>query len=262
MIGVVWKKESLEILQGKSKSAKRCRYVWIFQSIFVLIILLNQIFVVAPQQLQAEYLNNQEIFRDYYLPYILFFPYTFILHIFVAVPFGIVSIYKAFQDYNQSLQITTTLNYRLKTIEKNINLFEHNQDSIIPIINQNFTKYSWLFIKNIVTYKSILIIIEILRLFEVNYGFKTMLASGQKWTIFTYFLTFICCFFIIFWNLSHYQQVLTNTSYCLSKLQADTSKFESENNVFQVVKKIISCQFDVYLIVILVILNILNLLAG
>ncbi len=262
MIGVVWKKESLEILQGKSKSAKRCRYVWIFQSIFVLIILLNQIFVVAPQQLQAEYLNNQEIFRDYYLPYILFFPYTFILHIFVAVPFGIVSIYKAFQDYNQSLQITTTLNYRLKTIEKNINLFEHNKDSIIAIINQNFTKYSWLFIKNIVTYKSILIIIEILRLFEVNYGFKTMLASGQKWTIFTYFLTFICCFFIIVWNLSHYQQVLTNTSYCLSKFQADTSKFESENNVFQVVKKIISCQFDVYLIVILVILNILNLFAG
>ncbi|MDY6898869.1 MAG: hypothetical protein SWZ49_12435, partial [Cyanobacteriota bacterium] len=219
-------------------------------------------FIVAPQQLQAEYLNNQETFRNYYLPYILFFPYTFILHIFVAVPFGIVSIYTAFQDYNQSLQITTKLNYRLKTIEKNINLFEHNKDCIIKIINQNYTKYSWLFIKNIVPYKSILIIIEILRLFEVNYGFKTMLASGQRWTIFTYFLTFICCFFIIIWNLSHYQQVLTNTSYCLSKLQADTSKFEAENNVFRVVKKIISCQFDVYLIVALVILNVLNFFAG
>ncbi|MEO0841855.1 MAG: AAA-like domain-containing protein [Cyanobacteria bacterium J06643_5] len=259
MIGVVWRKEFFEILLGKSKSAKRCRYVWVFHSAIVLGILLNQIFIVAPQQLQAEYLNQQQSFRDYYLPYILFFPYTFILHILVAVPFGIVSIYTAFQDYNQSLQITTKLNYRLKTIEKNINLFGQNKDSIINIIKQNHTKYSWLFIKNIVPYKTILIIIEVLRLFEVNYGFKTMLASGQRWTIFTYFLTFICCFFIIIWNLSHYQQVLTNTSYCLSKLQADTSKFEADNNVFQVVKKIITCQFDVYLIVALVILNVLNL---
>ncbi|MCJ8279628.1 MAG: hypothetical protein MJK14_06765 [Rivularia sp. ALOHA_DT_140] len=259
IIGVVWKKESLEILSSQSKSAKRSRFIGIFASIIVLIIIVNQIFIVAPQKLQAEYGNNHQNFRDYYLPYILFFPYTFISHVIAAVPFGIVSIYTAFQDYNQSLQTTIKLNYSLKEIEKNINLFEHSKDSIIAIIKQNYTKYSWLFIQNILPYQSILIIMEVLRLFELNYGFKTMLASGQRWTIFTYFLTFICCLLIIVWNLSHYQQALTNTSYCLSKLQADTSKFEADNSVFQVLKKIVYCQFNIYLIIALIILNILNI---
>lgn len=256
IVGIVWRKETLDILQSQSKSAKICRFVGIFASTLVFLILINQLFIVAPERLQAEYGNNHQNFRDYYLPYILFFPYTFILHVIVAVPFGIISIYTAFQDYNQSLQTTIKLNYRLKEIENNINLFERNTYPIITTIKQNYTKYSWLFINNIAPYKSLLIIIEFLRIFEVQYGLKTMLPSGQRWTIFAYFLSLICCFVIIIWNFSLYQQAFTKTSYCLSKLQTDTSQFELENSVFKILLKIINYQFNIYLIIILLIFNV------
>lgn len=262
MMGVVWRKQTLEVLYSQSKSAKISRFIAFVVTIIVILIISNQLFVVAPQQLQAELGNTAQSFNKYYLPYILLSPYSFILHLLVAVPFGIVSIYTAFQDYNKSLQTTLKLNYRLKLIENNIHLFENNTHSIVTTITQNYTKYSWIFINSIAPYKTMLIIVEILRLFEAKYGLKTMLPSGQRWTIFTYFLTFICCFFIILWNLSHYQQVLTKTSYCLLKLQADTDKFESENNVFQLLKKIINYQFDIYLIIVLIILNILNLFSN
>lgn len=262
IVGIVWRKESLEILHSQSKSAKISRFIVIFASIFVLSSIIHQLFIVAPQQLKAEYGDNYRNFRDYYLPYILFFPYSFILNIVVALPFSILSIYTAFQDYNQSLQTTIKLNYRLKLIETNINLFEHNPEPPIATIKQNYTKYSWFFINNIAPYKSLLIIIEILRLFEVKFGLNTMLASGQRRAVFTYFIIFTGCFVIILWNLSHYQQALTKTSYCLSKLEADTSKFEAENSVFKVLLKIIHSQFNIYLIVILLILNFLTIFAS
>ena len=77
--------------------------------------------------------------------------------------------------------------------------------------------------------------------------------------VLTYFISLSSCLVIIVWNFSLYQQALTKTSYCLSKLQANTSQFEADNNVLKVLLKIIRCQFNIYLMVILFIFNVLTI---
>ena len=258
IIGVVWKKQALEVLESQSKSAKLCRFAAISLSIFIFLLFLNSFFIALPKQL-CEHENTHQKFRDCYLPYILYLPYSFINYFFLAISFCIISIYTAFQDYNQCLKTTIKLNYRLKEIEKNCQIFQQATSKIINIINQNHTKYTWSFINKITPYISLLIIIETIRNFETKLGFEAMSPSGEKWMVLTYFISLSSCLIIIVWNFSLYQQALTKTSYCLSKLQADTSKFEADNNVLKVLLKIIRCQFNICLIIILFIFNVLTI---
>ncbi len=258
LVGIVWRKEAIEILRSQAKSAKIYRFAAISLSIFIFTFLLYHLIFSLPYQISG-YENSNQKFRDYHLPIILYFPCSFILYFFVAVPFCFVSVYAAFQAYNQSLKRTIKLNYRLKEIENNFNILQEKTYCIINIINRNYTRYTWGFINDIAPYVSILIIIEIVRNFEFRYGLETMSTSGQKWTILTYLVSLSSCLVIIVWNFSLYQQALTKTSYCLSKLQANTNKFEADNNLFKVLLKIIRCQFNTYLMVILFIFNILTI---
>lgn len=261
LVGIVWRKEVLEILQSQSKSAKLYRFTAIFLSIFMSSFFLYHLIYALPQQTSGYEHSNQK-FRDYYLPTILYFPYAFIIYFCVALPFCFVSVYAAFQAYNQSLKRTIKLNYRLKEIEKNFNILQDKTSHIVKIINRNYTRYTWGFINDVAPYISILIIIEIVRNFEFRYGLETMTPSGQRWMGLTYFVSLSSCLVIIMWNFSLYQQALTKTSYCLSKLQADTIKFEADNNVLKVLLKIIRCQFNICLMVILFIFNVITIFSS
>jgi hypothetical protein len=261
LVGIVWRKEAVELLQSKAKAVKIYRFVAICLSIFTFSCLLYHLIYALPQQISG-YEHSVHKFKDYYLPIILYFPCSFILYFFVAVPFCFVSVYAAFQTYNQSLKKTIKLNYRLKEIEKNFNILQDKTSQVVKIINRNYTKYTWGFIHDIAPYISILIIIEIVRNFEFRYGLQTMSSSGQKWTILTYLISLSSCLVIIVWNFSLYQQALTKTSYCLAKLQVDTAKFEADNNVLTVLLKIFRCQFNICLIVILFFFNILTIFTG
>lgn len=258
LVGIVWRKEALEVLRSKSKSVKKYRFTAICLSSFIFSFLLYHLIFLLPQQISGYEYSNEK-FRDYYLPIILYFPCSFVLYFCVAVPFFFVSVYAAFQAYNQSLKRTIKLNYRLKEIEENFNILQDKTSEVVKTINRNYTKYTWGFINDIAPYITLLIIIEIIRNFEFRYGLETMSYSGQKWTILAYLVSLSSCLIIIVWNFSLYQQALTKTSYCLSKLQADTSKFEADNNVLKVLLKIIRCQFNICLIIILFIFNVLTI---
>lgn len=253
-IGMVWQKEALELLKDSQLPIKQWRRGIMMVGIVVLFLSLYYHAIAAPLHLKEiaiakHYPNQYGDFRAYFLPYLLYLPYTLINYNVLALGWVAVSLYGAIKDLSKNLLRTQHLQEKLTDIESYFqykSFIERNQ--IEDMVEREFTKFSINFITMVSRYTILFLSIAIIVFFEYNWGLKTLSDTAQQLMIFTYVINAFALIMVL-WGFSHYHTAFRKASICLFNLQCHSPEFESKHNIIQLLNKIINSHFNLYLLI-------------
>ncbi|MGB7442852.1 MAG: AAA-like domain-containing protein [Coleofasciculaceae cyanobacterium] len=252
LVYFVWKKETTEIIQSQSQKAKLFHYAAIGFSILTLYIVLRHNIDDGPIELQEKYGDNPETnFQEYYLPSILYLPYSLILHLLIGVPFGIVSIYAATGTLTDNFQEVKRIRKKARELVNN-SLISKELKQIS--IKKLFARYIFKFINIISPYTNLFLGAGVIHFFETEYGRQTLTEVGQEMVSLHYVLSF-SAILIILGGFAQYQKAFKETSQHLFRLDADYSKFIAENNILVLLRRIIVSNVNLILLIVLLLLN-------
>jgi hypothetical protein len=258
-IGMVWKKEALELVQSSQLPIKRWRLGILMVGILVFFLSLYYHAIAAPLHLkeiaiEKQYPNQYGEFRAYFLPYLLYFPYTLINYNILALGWVSISIYGAIKDLSKNFLRTQYLQKRLEDIESYFQYKSFIEKNLIEeMVEREFIKFSLNFITMVSRYTILCLSIAVIVLFEYNWGLKTLSDTAQQLMIFTYVFNAFALIMVL-WGFSHYHTAFRKASICLFNLQCAHAKFEAKHNIIQLLKKIINSHFNLYLLIAIVVI--------
>ncbi len=118
LVFILWRSRAIAFFTSKTSKAKRFRRVALTIFSLILVISLYHNLYNGPQALLTAHqqdtsaalmqlgLPASDPFREYFLPSFFYTPYSLALHLFIAVPFSLISIFAATEDYSASLDDT------------------------------------------------------------------------------------------------------------------------------------------------------------
>ncbi|MBT9311096.1 AAA-like domain-containing protein [Leptothoe kymatousa] len=265
MMDLRWKDQADDLRQSKSKKAKFFR--WAILAIFICLFaaLAWHNFFNAPQYLQAKYpsidqqLNDPfDRFKEYQLPSIVYIAYGFIVYVPIALKFTVISVYAVTNDLTKNWQNNTKLK---SNIAKVINTYSTIPNRLKQKTVRNlFAQYFLVFINIISPYTTLFIWVEAIRIFEDRVGLMTYTPDAQSFQKITYFFS-ASVLGILFVSLSQYLKALKTSSDALLRLQDEnTSKFRTDNGLFQLLGRLIGSNVSFLLLFLIVLSNFLNVI--
>lgn len=245
-IGIVWRKEVAEFLQSNRVLAKRWRRLFLVIGICIFIFSLYYHLWIGPSTLQEKYPANSDSFRSYFLPYLVYFPYTLVNYNILALVWVTASSYGAFNDLNKSLSRTNQLGENLSSIEAIYETSTFNTNhSVEEIVEREFSKFSTNFVTLISRYTILFLSISVILLFEILWGASTLTDQGQSLMVLTYGFS-ILALVISLWLFYHYHVAFWKSSICLLNLHCNYEAFESKHNLSQLLRRILNSHFNLY----------------
>ncbi|NEQ11445.1 MAG: hypothetical protein F6K37_37820, partial [Moorea sp. SIO4E2] len=248
LLGIVWREEARELVRGSRLSIKRWQRGIVVVGISIFITSFIYHLLIGPLTLQREYPHYNELFSNFWSPYILYLPYTIINYNIFALAWVFISLYGAVQDLKQNLARTIFLQERLTQIQ---NYFENkplNTSFVEDMVQREFKQFSLKFISTISRYTVLFLCIGIIVLFEHNWGLKTLSDAAQRYQILVYVFN-IMPLAMILWGFSHYHAAFRKASLCLFCLNCDYNKFERENGISALLTNILNSHFNLYVII-------------
>lgn len=245
-IGIVWKNETFELLKGNGELTRKWRKAFTIIGIFVFTSSLFYHLFIGPQALQERYPGYAEEFKTYYLPYILYLPYTLINYNFLALLWVAVSSYGAVKDLTKNLTKTNSFIEKLVYIEELYKGKLSVDNSLIEeIVQKEFTKFSTNLITLISRYTILFISIGFIALFEIHWGMSTLSEKAKNLMMITYVFN-IMAIIIILWVFYHYHVAFRKASICLYNLNCNDIEFENKNSFPALLKRILNSHFNLY----------------
>ncbi|WP_254564881.1 CHAT domain-containing protein [Oscillatoria sp. HE19RPO] len=203
----------------------------------------------GPNTLYGKYqleFPKTDIFSSYYLPYLLYLPYSTInfgLAVWIFAGAGYAAIKDLLLLRSQSLNIKYQIESLGKSLMKNEAMGEH----IIEI----FQKYCYDLIYLIKRYTSLFSGLATVVLFQTSihkfYTGQNILSEAAKAWFWIGVIVVAIVLMIIFWGFYHYETVFQETSHGLSKFKVNYQDFETQHNSWNVVKRICRANLSIYL---------------
>ncbi len=271
LVFFIWRTSAVNLLRSKTPKAKRFRMLSLAIFTLVFVASLYHNLYAGPHALLAAHkaigpiealefsLQEHNWDREYFWPSYFYTPYSLSLHFLVAVPFCLVSVFAATEDYSSSFDSTIDLIHRIDAIKKNRHVIARQITQISSLIYQSFNRYAIEFISLVTPYTTMFLGIEIIRTFEFSVGLQTLTEPGQDWLFITYSYSLVSAL-VILWMFTHYQRALSATYKTLSQLGYEHSKFLAENNIFKLLLKLASLNINLVFLAIIVVFNIIRAL--
>lgn len=246
-IGLVWRKEAVELVRGTQAIVKRWRRTFVSIGIVVFGLSLYYHLWLGPVTLSSEYRVTNQVFITCFIPYLLFLPYTLVNYNLLALSWVAVSSYGAVKDLNKNLIRTHQFGEKLIYLEEMYESRPHqNNDFIIATVEKEFAKFSTNLITLISRYTVLLLALCISVIFETLWGANTLADNAKNFMILTYSLSTLALVFI-FWVFYHYHIALRKASIFLFNHNFNYSDFEVENSFKSLIKRILSSHLNLYL---------------
>jgi hypothetical protein len=247
LLGVVWREEARELVRGSRRSIKRWQRGIVIVGISIFITSLIYHSLIGPFNLQRDYPNYTEFFKDFWLPYLVYLPYTIINYNIFALAWVSISLYGAVQDLKQNLARTNYLQERFTQIQDYFEDKLFDTSFVGNMVWQEFQQFSLNFMSMISRYTILFLCIGIIVLFESNWGLKTLADVAKQYQIFAYLFN-VMPLAMILWGFSHYHAAFRKASLCLFCLHCDYKKFERENGISELLRNILNSHFNLYVV--------------
>ncbi|NET05626.1 MAG: hypothetical protein F6K16_13150 [Symploca sp. SIO2B6] len=259
MIYFVWRAKTIEL--WKASSQKAVLFRWIAMALFILMLILSAFkdFVAVPNSLREKYpieISIDNDFIEYTLPSIVYFPYSCIIYLIIAVPFTLVSVYAITDDLRNNWN--RTIKFR-RNIQELLNKY-----SAIPkrlkskSIRNRFSKYTLIFFNVASPYSTIFLGAQVLWLFESRFGMDTLTASGQNLGLFTYSFSFIVTVIFILLFIQYQRALSIAVNALMYAEDEQVMDFRKHNQVSQLLARIIGSNINLILLGVLLILTVAN----
>ncbi|MEO0985382.1 MAG: AAA-like domain-containing protein [Cyanobacteria bacterium J06639_14] len=246
-VGIVWRKEAYELIQSQQSIVKRWRRTFSIIGIVVFVFSLFYHLQLGPSALQVDYPISSYTFRDYYLPYLIYLPYTLINYNVLALIWVAVSSYGAFKDLNRSLLRTNQFSETVRSLEDvNTTLDQERTLAIEGLIDREFNKFSTNFISLVSRYTILLLFVCIITFFETTWGVVTLSDKAEDFMVLTYGFS-LSALIMMLWVFYHYHIAFRKASICLFNLHCDYGSFESRHSFDKLFRRIFNSHFNLYL---------------
>lgn len=232
--------ETIQFIQDKRFYLRR-RTTFAVGLIFLLMLLFHHLWYGPHQLLGNKQVTADEYFHQYLLPYLWYFPYSFINFIVIGIPLSGLSIHVVIQDCNK-------LSIKLKKYQKYLHQITNKiKKASVPAsiadkheITQQLKQIYWDFSEKIKRPMNLLLGIVILIYFDATFSRSTLSNSAYLWTqLFCIFGFLTPAIVLILWGLVAYQKNLGETLGILFNLNFDDTDIESQYNTFNLLKKIL-----------------------
>jgi len=261
-IGVVWRKEAYELLQSQQIIAKRWRRTFSVVGGIVFALSLYYHLYLAPVTLQASYrVSSEMFFRQCFVPYAVYLPYTLVNYNVVALAWVAVSSYGAFKDVNKSLLRTHQFGEKLRSLAEMTDLrslqnahehtaHEHsrqnNRAAIEHFIDREFNLFSTNFISLVSRYTVLLLSICVVTSFETFWGLETFSDKAKDFITVVYSCSLLA-FLMMLWVFYHYHIAFRKASICLFNQHCNHERFEARYSFAKLFGRLLSAHFNLYL---------------
>ncbi|MBD2458341.1 hypothetical protein H6G80_30275 [Nostoc sp. FACHB-87] len=200
---------------------------------------------VSPPQMPPDWyklteprLHRGEVgyFERYQLPYLWYFPYSFVNIICFGAPALTVGLYASVKK----LVAVHKAKGNLLIAFQNANLNPDTKE-----IYRQFELFCINFIEIFSSYSVLCLILAVLVAFEYRIAYKTQSLYGVLWTWFGYTLAF-SDLLAIFLAFSYYEDAFQQGSRQLVEMGEDVSEFESKNGVLRILNRILIRHLSLY----------------
>ena len=245
-IGLIWRKEAVELARGTQAIVKRWRRTFLSVGITVFSLSLYYHLWLGPVTLSIKYSVTNQVFRQCFLPYLLYLPYTLVSYNILALSWVAVSSYGAVKDLNKNLIRTYQFSEKLIYLEEiQENQQYQNSDFVVKTVEKEFTKFSTNLITLISRYTVLLLALCIMAIFETLWGANTLANSAQHFMILTYTLSTLALM-LIFWVFYHYHVAFRRASIFLFNHNYNYNAFEVKNSFISLIKRILMSHLNLY----------------
>lgn len=245
-IGLIWRREAVELVRGTQAIVKRWRRTFLSVGIAVLGLSLYYHLWLGPLTLSTDYGVTQQVFRQCFVPYLLYLPYTLVSYNLLALSWVAVSSYGAVKDLNKNLIRTHQFGEKLVYLEEIQETQQHqNSEFIIKTVEKEFAKFSTNLITLISRYTVLLLALCIMAIFETLWGANTLAESARHFMILTYSLSTLALM-LIFWVFYHYHVALRRASIFLFNQNLNYDAFEIKNSFTSLIKRILISHLNLY----------------
>lgn len=266
-IGVVWRKETYELLQSQQMIAKRWRRTFTVVGGIIFFLSLYYHLYLAPVTLQADYGASSEIFfRQCFLPYVVYLPYTLVNYNVIALAWVAVSSYGAFKDLNKSLLRTHRFSEKLSSLAEITDVrslpasyhnspyqnspYEYSQQNnhatLEHFVDREFNRFSTNFISLVSRYTVLLLAICVITSFETFWGLETFSDRAKDFMMVVYGCS-LPAFVMILWVFYHYHIAFRKASICLFNRHCNHEHFEARYSFAKLFGRILRTHFNLYL---------------
>jgi hypothetical protein len=182
-------------------------------------------------------LGESGYFENYQLPYLIYFPYSFINFLIFGLPAVIVGAYASIKN------ILIIRDYNKKLIDTLNTMSENAKPEDIKL---GFVRFCLNFINIMGEYSGLFLTLTVLLVFEDRYGKYTQSQAGLFWTWTAYFLisaSLLC----IFSGFTYYSDGFKRCSQYLLEKKVDPNDFQNENGVAKIFSQILNRHLSLYL---------------
>ncbi|AUT03898.1 hypothetical protein CLI64_27860 [Nostoc sp. CENA543] len=230
--------ETIQFILDKRFYLRR-RTTFVVGLIFLFMLLFHHLWYGPHQLLGNNQVSAQEYFQQYLLPYLWYFPYSFINFIIIGIPLSGLSIHVVIQDCNKlSIKLKKYKTYlnnitnKIKQAPTTANIADKNE------IIQQLKQIYWDFHEKLQRPISLLLGIVILIYFDATFSRSTLSNSAYLWTqLFCIFGFMTPAIVLILWGLLAYQKNLVETLGVLFKLNFDFAEVETQYDTLNLLKK-------------------------
>ncbi len=260
IIGSDFSQDVIQLIKNKKFYLRR-RITYMMSSLFVIILLFHHLWYGPHNLLGNDHVTNEVYFKQYLLPYILYFPYSFINFIVVGIPLSISSIHVAIEDCRTLIQnlekYRTSLDQIVNKSEK-LSLVHREIDRLITIKLNQVNLDFYVRIK-----RSVNLLLGIMILFDIDNTLarSTFSNGGYIWTqLFCLFGIIIPAVTIVLWGLLAYQKNLEKTIEVLFGLNYDFQEIDKKYNTFKLLQRIFISNLFFRIICLLYLLKIIHII--
>ncbi|AFY48830.1 hypothetical protein Nos7524_3023 [Nostoc sp. PCC 7524] len=232
--------ETIQLILDKKFYLRR-RTTCIVGFVFLLMLLFHHLWYGPHQLLGNNQVTSREYFHQYLLPYLWYFPYSFINFIIIGIPLSGLSIHVVIQDCSKlSIKIKKYHKYLTQVTNKikkaSVPTSVADKNEIIQELKQIY----WDFHEKIQRPINLLLGILILIYFDATFSRSTLSNSAYLWTqLFCIFGFMTPAIVLILWGLLAYQKNLAETIGVLFKLNFDFTEIENQYNTVNLLKKLL-----------------------
>lgn len=183
--------------------------------------------------------HESRYFQIYKIPYLLYFPYSFVNFICLGVPAISVSLYASIKNLSSVSRSKKSLLIEFKNIDTSSN---QNTKEVC----RQFELFCINFIDIIGKYSVLFLIMAVMVIFEYRLGYSTQSLLGKVWTWIGYTLA-SSALLAIFIGFSQYADAFNKCSRTLINMKGEIDEFESSHSVPRILNRILIRHLSLYI---------------
>ncbi len=240
LICSVYHKDFNQLLKSKRFVVRR-RIAYFFELIFLILLLFHHLKNGPEQLLGNNRVSATEYFQQYLLPYIWYFPYSFINFIIIGVPVASLGIHAVIEDCKKlGRRLQKYKNCLDETRNKITKYYPLNPSNIEINIEEDLKLLYLYFIEKLVSHTNLFLWLLFMFFYQETLCISTFSDRAYIWTNLFYTFGFITPMISLFlWGVLEYEKALNQTVKLLMITQRDFSEIENKYNSFTLLKRLL-----------------------